>query len=179
VTCNKVGLASDSQQRRNRFGGLRWHDRHVPADEPHEHEPSSGPAALRDQGRRLTRQRQAIWDTLVADPQRHLSADEIVERVRDRLPQVNASTVYRTLDLLVDEGLLLRTDLGADRAYYEPAHEHPHHHLVCERCGAVEHFHDDALGDLPSRLLDATGYALGTREISLFGLCPACRADRG
>jgi Fur family transcriptional regulator, ferric uptake regulator len=141
----------------------------------HEHGPPPHPASLRRAGRRLTRQRQAIWDALLAEPDQHLSAEDVVERVREDLPHVNPSTVYRTLDLLVEEGLVLRTDLGADRAYYEPTHEHPHHHLVCERCGAVAHLHDETLGELAERITKASGYTLGEREISFFGLCPDCR----
>jgi len=147
----------------------------VQAGSAHEHGPPGHPASLRGAGRRLTRQREAIWDVLLAKPDEHLSAEDVVERVRTRLPLVNPSTVYRTLDLLVDEGLLLRTDLGAGRAYYEPAREHPHHHLICERCGAVAHVHEEALGDLAHRITKATGYRLGGRELSLFGLCPACQ----
>ena len=88
------------------------------------------------------------------------------------------STVYRTLDVLVEAGLALRTDLGGDRVFYEPAHEHPHHHLVCERCGAVRHVHDDALGDLRTRVEASSGYTLAPREITLFGTCPDCRGAR-
>jgi Fur family transcriptional regulator, ferric uptake regulator len=143
---------------------------------PHAHREPVGPAALRSRGRRLTRQRELIWAALVAEPDHHLSADELVDRVRARLPRVNPSTVYRTLDLLVEEGLVLRSDLGAGRAFYEPAHEHRHHHVVCERCGAIVHVHDDALGDLRARVEETSGYALGSAELTLFGLCPDCRA---
>jgi Fur family ferric uptake transcriptional regulator len=115
-----------------------------------------------------------IWNVLLAEPDGHLSADEIVERVRKRLPRVNPSTVYRTLEILVDDGLVLRTDLGGDRAYYEPAREHSHHHVVCERCGRTSHLHDETLGDLRARIEKDTGYRLGEREISFFGLCPSC-----
>jgi len=93
------------------------------------------------------------------------------------MPQVSSSTVYRTLDLLVDEGLVLRTDLGADRAYYEPAREHAHHHLVCERCGAVRHLHDEELGNLRTRVRRSTGFTLGRGEITLFGLCERCHSQ--
>ena len=141
----------------------------------HVHEPGAGPGELRAKGRRLTRQRELIWETLTSEPEHHLSADDVVERVRGELPQVNASTIYRTLDLLVAEGLVLRTDLGGDRAYYEPSHEHAHHHLVCERCGAVEHLHDEQLGDLRERILAGTGFVLGSGEITFFGLCARCR----
>jgi Fur family ferric uptake transcriptional regulator len=143
----------------------------------HAHATGVGPSELRAKGKRLTRQRQLIWETFAADPDRHLSAENVVERVREQLPQVNTSTIYRTLDLLVDEGLLLRTDLGRDRAFYEPAREHAHHHLVCERCGAVEHLHDEHLGDLRERVRAESGFALGSTEITMFGLCSACRAN--
>ena len=131
-------------------------------------------AALRRSGRRLTRQRRVIWEVLVAEPGRHLSAEDVVERVRERLPGVNTSTVYRTLEILVDDGLLLRTDLGGDRAYYEPVRDHQHHHVVCERCGKVTHLHDGTLGDLAARVEQDSGYRLGEREISFFGICPSC-----
>jgi len=125
----------------------------------------------------VTRQRELIWETLTVEPERHLSAEDVVESVRERMPQVSASTIYRTLDLLVDEGLVLRTDLGGDRAYYEPAREHAHHHLVCESCGAVEHLHDEQLGDLRERVRASTGFTVGRGEITLFGLCRSCRAE--
>ena len=142
----------------------------------HVHTVPAGPASLRSRGRRLTKQRQLIWEALVAEPAAHLAAEDLVERVRARLPRTNASTVYRTLELLVDEGLVTRADLGAGRTFYEPAAEHVHHHLVCERCGAVVHVHDDALGGLRESVEEAAGYRLGRRPITLFGVCPSCRA---
>jgi Fur family ferric uptake transcriptional regulator len=118
-----------------------------------------------------------IWEVLAADPDAHLSAHDVCERVRASVPSVTPSTVYRTLDVLVEAGLALRTDLGEDRVFYEPAHEHPHHHLVCERCGAVRHVHDEVLGDLRARVEAGSGYALAARELTLFGTCPDCRRD--
>jgi len=111
---------------------------------------------------------------LTTDPDEHLSAEVVAQRVRERMPGVNSSTVYRTLDVLVDEGLVRRTDLGGDRAYYEPAHEHLHHHLVCEGCGTVRHIHDDVLGELAKRLESTTRFRLSERELTLFGLCERC-----
>jgi len=145
----------------------------------HTHASPPDAASLRRSGRRLTRQRQVIWEVLLAEPEQHLSAEEVVTRVRARLPRVNASTVYRTLDVLVEDGLILRTDLGADRAYYEPAREHLHHHVICERCGKVAHLHESALGTLRARIEKESGYQLGNREISFFGLCADCRKRGG
>jgi Fur family ferric uptake transcriptional regulator len=147
-----------------------------PHSPDHSHAPAAGVAALRSRGRRLTRQRQLIWDVLAAEPDRHLSAQDVTDRVREQAPGVTPSTVYRTLDVLVEAGLVLRTDLGEDRVFYEPAYEHHHHHLVCERCGTVRHVHDEVLGDLAERVEAGSGYVLARREITLFGTCPACRA---
>jgi Fur family transcriptional regulator, ferric uptake regulator len=141
----------------------------------HTHAAPPGPASLRSRGRRVTRQRELIWAALTAQPDRHLSAAEVAGRVRADLPRVNVSTVYRTLELLVEEGLVRRTDLGADRIFYEPAHDHRHHHVVCRSCGRVAHVHDEVLGDLRERASRASGFALGDEEITLFGLCPACQ----
>ena len=115
-----------------------------------------------------------IWQALLAEPHEHLSAEDIVERVRERMPNVNTSTVYRTLEILVHDGLLLRTDLGGDRAYYELVSEHRHHHVICEQCGKVTHLHEEALGDLAARIEQDSGYRLGEREISFFGTCRSC-----
>lgn len=129
---------------------------------------------LRERGRRLTAQRAVIWEILSAEPDAHLSAEEIAARVRNRLPQVNASTVYRNLDVLVEDGLVLRTDLGESRAFFEPAHEHAHHHLVCERCGRVDHVHDDVLVDVATRIRERAGFRVGSREVTLHGVCREC-----
>ena len=141
----------------------------------HEHAPAPA-AALRENGRRLTAQRAAIWEVLTADPDAHLSAEELAKRVTERMPQVNPSTIYRNLDVLVEDGLVLRTDLGESRAFFEPAHEHPHHHVVCERCGSVAHVHDDVLDEATERIRAANGFRLGGREVTFFGLCRACAA---
>ncbi len=131
---------------------------------------NDAPDSLRRRGRRLTPQRRVIWEALLAEPRNHLSAEDVVGRV----PDVNTSTVYRTLEIFVHDGLLLRTDLGGDRAYYELVGEHRHHHVICERCGKVTHLHDGTLGDLHERIEQDSGYRVGTREISFFGTCPSC-----
>jgi Fur family ferric uptake transcriptional regulator len=130
--------------------------------------------ALRERGRRLTAQRAVIWEILAGDLDAHLSAEEIAVRVRKRMPQVNPSTVYRNLDVLVEDGLVLRTDLGGDRAYFELAHEHAHHHVVCEGCGRVTHVHDDVLAGVAKRIHQRTGVRVGEREVTFFGVCDHC-----
>jgi len=143
----------------------------------HDHEAPRTTSLLRVSGRRVTRQRVVICNVLSEKADRHLSAEQVAERVQQTLPGVNASTVYRTLDLLVEEGLVKRTDLGQARAYYEPVLEHSHHHLVCDECGAVTHVHDDVLGVLAARLRKKAGFELGSHELTFRGLCARCAAE--
>ena len=131
-------------------------------------------AALRARGRRITRQRVLIWQALLSRDGSHVDAATLAEA----LPGLSAATVYRTLDLLVEEGLVKRTDLGTGRGCWElvgtgPG-SHAHHHVVCNRCGRVEHIHDEALGDLAGRIRAASGYFLGPDEITFRGFCDRC-----
>ena len=75
---------------------------------------------------------------------------------------------------LLEEGLVLRTDLGSGRAYYELATDHPHHHVVCSECGGVAHFHEDALTRARVEIERASGFRLAASELTFVGLCPGC-----
>jgi len=130
-------------------------------------------ALLRRAGCRPTAQRLLVLQALGGGD--HVDADEILGRARERYPALDRSTVYRTLDALVEAGIARRTDLGHGRAFYEMARDHRHHHAVCQRCGAVAHVHDGALAPLAEALLAATGFTLTPdREITIPGVCPGC-----
>jgi Fur family ferric uptake transcriptional regulator len=138
---------------------------------------SAGGGAFRARGRRLTPQRSLIWDALVARSEAHVSAAELAEAVRERAPDVYRSTVYRTLEVLVEDGLVLRTDLSGDRSYYELAAEHHHHHVVCTGCGEIAHVHDDAIAAAVACVQAASGFRLARQELTFAGLCTACAAQ--
>ncbi|MCL5942922.1 MAG: transcriptional repressor [Actinobacteria bacterium] len=131
---------------------------------------------LQELGYRLTPQRTLVWDAL-REAGGHLGAEEICARVQTRFPNVNISTVYRTLELLVELGLVRETVLGSDRRYYEVEEEVPHHHLVCDGCGRVLHVHNEDLGGLTAGLLRNQGFRL--REMTAFGYCRECAAAGG
>ena len=86
-------------------------------DEHRTHQSTVDPIDLRARGRRLTPQRRLIWDVLSAAGDLHLSGEDLGARVQAQMPSLNKSTVHRNLELLIDEGLVLRTNLGGDRAY--------------------------------------------------------------
>jgi len=135
-------------------------------------------ATLREQGYRLTPQRNLIWEVL-RDAGRHMTADEVAVEVRETLPDVNVSTVYRTLELLVSLDLVVETHLEGSACYYEVSPEPTHHHFVCTRCGAVGHFGDELLAPVHAELGDRHQFAVGEIQVTAFGLCRECRADAG
>lgn len=131
-------------------------------------------ALLRRAGCRPTAQRLLVLQALGGGD--HVTADDILLHARTSYPSITPSTVYRTLDALVEAGIARRTDLGGERLHFEVAREHRHHHVVCQRCGAVEHLHDASLAPLAKTIAAETGFELTPdQEIAIPGLCPACR----
>lgn len=132
-------------------------------------------ATLRESGYRLTPQRTAVWDVL-RDSGRHMTAEEIATAVHAALPDINVSTVYRTLELLVGLDLVTETKLGTARSYFEVAPEPVHHHFVCERCGAVGHFGDELFLPIYGVLRAADGFTATRARATVFGVCASCAA---
>lgn len=126
---------------------------------------------LQQLGYRLTPQRALVWDVLRASDG-HMDAEQISDQVRARFPNVNISTVYRTLELLVALDLVREIHLGPNKRFFEVEEDVPHHHLVCDRCGLVQHVHDEDLGGLSVSLADGQRFTI--REVTVFGTCGPC-----
>lgn len=131
-------------------------------------------AALRREGYRLTPQRELIVEA-IAHSGRHMTAEEILDVVRQKTEAVNIATVYRTLDLLVEKGLATRTDLGEGRVVYATIRHGPHIHLVCRRCGRVLEADAALLAPLTTALQEQCRFFCDTTHLTLTGLCEACR----
>jgi Fur family ferric uptake transcriptional regulator len=136
-------------------------------------------AALQEHRLPLTHQREAVARMLF-ESGRHLSADEVSERLRDAGEHVGKATVYRTLNLLVRVGLATEHDFDEGFKRYEtragPAH---HDHLVCTGCGTVVEFHRRELDDLQDEVAAPHGFTVLTRQLKLYGLCARCDAESG
>jgi Fe2+ or Zn2+ uptake regulation protein len=133
-------------------------------------------AALRAAGYRVTAQRLIIHETLVG-LNRHVGAEELLDAVGERLPNVSLPTVYASLDALEEAGLVRRVAAGRGRALYD-SRPVDHHHLVCRRCGSVEDL--DARVPLGSAVASAKrhGFVVDGAEVVVHGLCTKC-ASRG
>jgi Fur family ferric uptake transcriptional regulator len=105
-----------------------------------------------------------------------LTAYEIEAALRERGRAVGRASVYRVLEELSELGLVTKVELGQGQARYEPARaEHHHHHLVCDRCGAVVPFGDEQLERAIERISRRVDFDVSGHEIVLRGLCAACR----
>ena len=130
---------------------------------------------LRSRGYRLTPQRQLVLDA-VRD-QGHSTPEEIASRVQAESGSVNTSTVYRTLDLLEELGLVTHTHLGHGAPTYHPADESDHVHLVCRVCRSVESVPADLVAPLAGSLRERDGFEVDVTHIAMQGRCASCVAD--
>lgn len=106
-----------------------------------------------------------------------VSAQDVHVGVRRAGGRVGIASVYRALDTLADHRLVQRVDVGDGIARYEPVRpsgDH-HHHLVCDDCGRVEPFSDDALEQALAGAADRLGTSLEAHEVVLHGACSDCR----
>jgi Fur family ferric uptake transcriptional regulator len=129
---------------------------------------------LTDKGYRLTPQRLMIVSA-IEDSDSHISAEEIYAQVAAKYPQVNISTVYRTLELLKQLGMVIETDFGEGRVRYHPAEKGHHHHLVCTGCGAVIDLDESLLSSLRGTLLREYKFDADLKHLAIFGRCHKCQ----
>ena len=107
---------------------------------------------LSELGYRLTPQRMMVLSA-IENSDNHISAEEIYAQIVVKYPNVNISTVYRTLELLKRLGLVTETDLGNGHVRYHTAEKGHHHHLVCEKCGTIIDIDESTLARLQDVLL--------------------------
>ncbi len=127
-----------------------------------------------ENGYRLTPARQAIIETLI-DSHGHITADDLAALVRETAPQVGRMTVYRTLDLLCDLGLIRPVFLGTGAAHYVLLDGGSHHHLICNQCQRVIDFDRCGASDLAQALGRQFNFRVQSHLLEVYGLCEACR----
>lgn len=129
---------------------------------------------IRKAGHRVTPQRILILDSL-CEIGRHTSLGEIYARVHAADPAADRSTLYRTLKLFVDLGLIVAADTGTGETYYEIAKPRPHHHLVCRRCGKEQEIEHAIMQGMFDQVYQAFGFRADTDHLVLFGICADCQ----
>ncbi len=130
---------------------------------------------LNQKGLRMTRPRQVVL-SILENARMPLSAQSIHQRAIDQKEKIGLVTVYRTLDLLDEFGLVRRVHSQEECQGYVLASPGHHHHLVCRTCKqAVEFIGSEDLSSIVQRVQRQTGYQVKDHLLELYGLCPACQ----
>lgn len=137
-------------------------------------------SSLKEKGIRLTRQRQILLD-LIDKSGQHLDAERLFKMAQEKDPKLNRVTVYRTLKLLKEGGLVDELDLmhfSGDQHFYETRTKQEHAHVICLRCGKVEEFFGDPLQRLRRQIESVLGFEILIARTEVGGYCSHCQALR-
>ncbi len=130
---------------------------------------------LEKRGLKLTSERQALFDELFARHE-HFEADELLVRLRTKHKKISRATIYRTLDLLVDSGIVGRVRIGESGYRYERLRAGEHHdHLICNECGRIIEFFEPAIEMLQDEVCERYGFLALSHSHQLRGICRQCR----
>jgi len=124
--------------------------------------------------------RELILETL-AELGRHVTAEELLRAVRARDPRIGAATVYRTLRVFQESGLVAERHFEGGATRFELVSDEHHDHLICTSCSTIIEFEDEAIERDQHRVAQAYGFLLREHRHELYGICPSCqqRAARG
>jgi len=124
--------------------------------------------------KRITEQRQLLLE-IIQQAEGHLDADEIYRQARQKLRSISLSTVYRSLQLFKELGLIEEHQFDGMRRCYEAMPRTKHHHLVCLSCGRIFEFKYPSAARLKSRISREEGFKVTDAEVRLVGYCPDCQ----
>src|SRR3954469_16643179 len=136
--------------------------------------------SLKDKGVRLTRQRQILLE-LIDQSGEHLDAEKLFQMAQEKDPKLNRVTVYRTLKLLKEGGLVDELDLmhqAGERHFYETRRKQEHAHVICLACGKVEEFFGEPLQRLRKQIETHFGFEIVLARTEVGGYCPHSRSLR-
>ena len=127
---------------------------------------------LANKNLRITSQRQAIVDT-VFNTEQHFTAEQLLEWSRQRDKSVSRATVYRTLPLLTESGLVREMDFGKDYKFYDPNYaEHPNHnHIICQDCEKIVEFESEKIEQIENEITHKLGFSLKSQRLQITGTC--------
>jgi Fur family ferric uptake transcriptional regulator len=133
--------------------------------------------ALDRAGYRLTGPRRAVAE-LIARRDGHFTAADIETDARELRPGIGRATIFRSLEVLLGLGVVERIDLPSGEHAYVTCEPRHHHHVVCSRCGRATDIDDAGLRVVVDDIGARTGYRIESHRLELFGVCPACQAQR-
>lgn len=131
---------------------------------------------LKKKGLRLTPQRRLIVD-IIHDSDEHITAEDIISCVQSKMPGVNKSTIYRTLEVLEEAGCVCKGQSG-DRFIYHSAEEGHHHHLECQKCGRMIDCDENLFLPVKKSLEENYGFRVDFKHMVVKGVCSCCKGEK-
>jgi Fur family ferric uptake transcriptional regulator len=128
---------------------------------------------LKEKGLKLTPQRLLIAN-IIHGAKGHLIAGEIVKHVQNKMPGVNKSTIYRTLDILEEAGCIYKSEMDKEIIYHHDDHGH-HHHLVCLNCGKTIDCDEGIFESMQKSLMNKYAFFADTKHVMVNGICGECK----
>src|SRR5580765_2993037 len=121
---------------------------------------------------RITSQREVIIDT-VFSTDKHFTAEQLLEWSRQRDKSVSRATVYRTLPLLTESGLVREMDFGKDYKFYDPNYaQHPNHnHIICQDCAKIVEFESDKIEKIEQEITSKLGFSIKAQRLQITAEC--------
>ena len=125
---------------------------------------------------RLTGPRRTIIES-VFGTDKHFSAEQLLKWARRRDKSISRATVYRTLPLLTESGLVREMDFGHDRMFYDPNYaQHPHHnHIICQDCGKIVEFESQHIARLERGISRRLGFSVKAHRLQITASCEEFR----
>jgi len=134
---------------------------------------------MRQRGYKLTPQRRAVLKIIMGSDN-HLTPEAIYQSVRDGHQNIGLTTIYRTINILSDLGLICEVHTaGSGRSYLVRRPLEHHHHLVCSGCNRVVDFSNCDLADIERKLSEGTGFKIEEHLLEFVGICPDCQQTAG
>jgi len=124
--------------------------------------------------RRMTKQRRIILEVLRSVTS-HPTADQLHQMVRSRLPGINIATVYRNLEILLEEGEIMKLDVAGTQRRFD-GNALNHYHIRCSQCGRVDDVHMEIASSLEDSAAVSCGYQVHSHNVEFTGICPECAA---
>ena len=125
---------------------------------------------------RLTTQRQVILEEL-SKVKTHPTASELYDMVRKRLPRIGLGTVYRNLELMAENGLILKIEVGGTQKRFDAITE-DHYHIRCSLCGRVDDIDVPVMEELATQAANSSSYLILGHHVEFTGICSACQQQR-
>lgn len=135
---------------------------------------------MKEHNYKFTNQRQIVLEVFIDSKHHHMSADDVYAMLQDEHPEIGLATVYRTLELFTELGILKKLDFEDGRFRYEiNDHKlsHSHYHLICLKCGKVIEFSYDSLDKIQNKIKKENGFTIVDYNLKFYGYCKDCAEE--